>query len=269
MMEWMRQRKECSNRRHRSKHEFTFSFEKFATALQKHFKVLERYEVSMYESDKVDLLFEKCQNNNPEFKTDVGICRSQCTTFIDAITFLKTSVSRIFPSNVGTGGRQHGGRGRRNISSVKSINGVDLSDFGKYFSSEEVQQIKSNDKGKKAWTNFLKDPRRKKAVGKKRNKNGRGDRKIQALEKRLKVAEDALSGGDGSSGGTSTTANMSTDEQRVVAATINGVMAASRHNANDIQFPTNGRSVRSMQSGARSGASVASDVTFDHMGNPL
>lgn len=252
------------------KHEFSFSFEKFATALQKHFKVLERYEVSMYESDKVDLLFEKCQNNNPEFKTDVGICRSQCTTFIDAITFLKTSVSRIFPSNVGTGGRQHGGRGRRNISSVKSINGVDLSDFGKYFSSEEVQQIKSNDKGKKAWTNFLKDPRRKKAVGKKRNKGGRGDRKIQALEKRLKVAEDALNGGDGSSGGTSTTADMSTDEQRVVAATINGVMAASRHNtANDIQFPTNGRSVRSMQSGARSGASVASDVTFDHLGNPM
>ena len=84
------------------------------------------------------------------------------------------------------------------------------------------------------------------------------------------MAEDALNGGDGSSGGTSTTADMSTDEQRVVAATINEVMAASRHNtANNIQFPMNGRSVRSMQSGARSGASVASDVTFDHMGNPL
>ena len=37
------------------KHEFSFSFEKFVTALQKHFKVLERYEVSMYETHHVQL----------------------------------------------------------------------------------------------------------------------------------------------------------------------------------------------------------------------
>ena len=71
------------------KYEFSFSFKKFVTALQKHFKVLERYEVSIYETDKIDPLFEKYQNNKPEFKTDIGICRSQCTTFIDAITFSK------------------------------------------------------------------------------------------------------------------------------------------------------------------------------------
>ena len=97
-----------------------------------------------------------------------------------------------------------------------------------------------------------------------------GDRKIQAIEKRLKKAEESLAGGDGSSGGTSSTGEMSVDEQRIVAATINGVMAASRHNATngDIQFPTNGRSARSIQ-GVRSGASISSEVTFDHLGNPV
>ena len=190
------------------KHDFSFLFEKFITAFQKYFKVLKRYEGSMYETDKVEPLFEKCQNNNPEFKKDIGICRSQCT-----ITFLKTSVSFIFLTNIGTGSRQYGGRGWRNISSVKIINRVDLSKFGKYFSQKEVQQIKSNDKGKKAQTEFLKDLRRKKAIGKKRNKGGRGDnRKIQAIEKQLKVIEDALNIGDGSSGRTSTTRDMSTNE---------------------------------------------------------
>ena len=249
------------------KHEFSFSFEKFITALQKHFKILERYDVPMYEEEKVELLFEKCQNNNPEFKMDVGICRNQCSTFIDAITYLKTSVSRIFPANVG-GNRRDDRRGRRNISLVKSINGVDMTDFSKYFSSEEIGKIKSTKEGKRQWREFLNDPRRKKAAGNKR-KNPQSNTKIQALEKRLKKAEKVLSSGDGSSGGTSTTGEMSVDQQRIVAATINGVMAASRHNATgDIQYPTNGKSARSVR-GVRSSASVSSDITFDHLGNPV
>ena len=107
----------------------------------------------------MDLLFEKCQNNNPEFKTDVDICRGQCTTFINEITFLKTSVSRIFPANVGGNGRQHNKREYPNISSVKSINRIDLSDFTKFFSKEEVGKIKSTKEGKRAWINILKDLR--------------------------------------------------------------------------------------------------------------
>ena len=78
-----------------------------------------------------------------------------------------------------------------------------------------------------------------------------------------------MAGGEGSSSGTSGTDEMSVDEQRIVAATINGVMMASRHNNTaDVQFPTNGRAARSIQS-MRSGASVASEVTFDHLVNPL
>ena len=89
------------------------------------------------------------------------------------------------------------------------------------------------------------------------------------MEKRLKKVEEALNSSDDSSSRTSTTGGMSTDEQRIVAATMNSVMVASRHNANgNIQFLTNRRSARSIQ-GVRSGTSVSLDVTFDHLGNPL
>ena len=131
------------------KHEFSFSFEKFITALQKHFKVLERYNIPMYENEKVKLLFDKCQNNNPEFKMEVGIYRAQCTTFISRIMYLKTSVSRIFLPNVRGNGRQYDRRGYRNISSAKSVNGIDLTDFFKFFSKEEIAKIKSTRDGKR------------------------------------------------------------------------------------------------------------------------
>ena len=87
--------------------------------------------------------------------------------------------------------------------------------------------------------------------------------------KRLKKVEEALDSSNGSSSGTLTTGNMSIDEQQIVVATINSVMAVSRYNTNGgIQFPTNGRSVRFIQ-GVRSGISVSLDITFDHLGNPL
>ena len=79
------------------KHKYTLSFEKFISALQGHFKVFEKYIMPMYEHEKVEKLFEKCQNNNPEFKLEVEICRSQHDTFIGAITYLKTAVARLFP----------------------------------------------------------------------------------------------------------------------------------------------------------------------------
>ena len=66
---------------------------------------------------------------------------------------------------------------------------------------------------------------------------------------------------------------MNESEQRMVASMINGVMNASRHNAQQIQFPLNGRhaNIRSAQrsSAGSGGVSVASEMTFDHLGNPL
>lgn len=59
----------------------------------------------------------------------------------------------------------------------------------------------------------------------------------------------------------------------MVAAMINGVANASRHNE-EVQFPTNGRSVQSIQrnsgsSGSRSRSNDVSVVIFDHLGNPV
>ena len=54
------------------------------------------------------------------------------------------------------------------------------------------------------------------------------------LEKRLKKAEEALGNGDFSSNGITTIGDMSTDEQCIIVATINGIIAASRHNTREI-----------------------------------
>ena len=234
--------------------------------MQGHFKVFERYGMPMYEHQKVEKLFEKCQNSNPEFKLEVGICRSQQDTFIGAITYLKTAVARIFPGD----GRKGVGKSRQ-ISSAK-VNGVDLSNFTKDYSSTEISKLKSTEEGKQAWYAFLKDPRRKrhnKEYKKRKNPNAR---KIKAMQKKLKATEEALNSNADSSGN-SNASNMNEDQQRIVAATINGVMNASRHNAQQLQFPVNGRhaSVRSAQksSTGSGGASVSSELTFDHLGNPV
>ena len=124
------------------KHEYSFSFERFITEMQKHFKVLERYEMPVHEQKKVETLFDKCQNNHPEFKMEVGICRSQNDTFIVAITYLKTAVARIFPE-----GKKGVGRPRQ-ISAAK-VNGIDLSDFTKNYSKQEINKLKSTPDGKK------------------------------------------------------------------------------------------------------------------------
>lgn len=65
----------------------------------------------LYEKAKIRLLFNKSQNNNPEFKQEVIICRSQYDTFSDAITYLNTVVARLFLDALKS-------MSRRNINSV-------------------------------------------------------------------------------------------------------------------------------------------------------
>ena len=127
------------------KHEFTFSFEKFISVLEGCFKTLERYGIPMYESDKVDTLFECCQNNHPEFKQEVTICRSKHDTFIGAITYIKTVVARLFPSS---GAKKSE---RRGVGAVTTnvVNDVDISDLAKYYSKNEVKKINSTEEGRK------------------------------------------------------------------------------------------------------------------------
>ena len=250
------------------RHEYTFPFEKFITRMENCFKVFGRYDMPMYEQQKIEKLFEKCQNNNPEFKLEVGICRSQQTTFIGAITYLKTAVARIFPDE-----KKSSGRPRQISATGKKVNGVDLSGFSKTYSQEEVNKLKSTEEGRNAWKAFLRDPRRKSKKKEYNKRKGSDQRKIQALEKKLKAAEEASHANSGDGSGSSGAPNMNGSEQRMVASMINGVMNASRHNAQQIQFPLNGRhaNIKSAQrsSAGSGGASVASEMTFDHLGNPL
>lgn len=122
----------------------------FNTELQKHFKVLERYHMPVHKQNKVESLVEKWKNNHPEFKLEVGICRSQNDTFIGAITYLKTAVACIFLEG------KKVGRPSRQISSAR-VNGIDLTDFKKHYSKEEINKIKSTKEGKQAWYVFLND----------------------------------------------------------------------------------------------------------------
>ena len=62
---------------------------------------------------------------------------------------------------------------------------------------------------------------------------------------------------------------LSIDQQRIIAAIINGVSNASWHNAK-IRQPTNGRSINSVQRGSIPNANTGGPVvSFDHLGNPL
>ena len=72
--------------------------------------------------EKLRLLFSK--NNHPEFKQEIIIYRQQYYMFAEAVTYLKTVVSRLFL-------KAHTARPRRNISSVntREVNGVDISDL--------------------------------------------------------------------------------------------------------------------------------------------
>jgi len=118
------------------KHEGTFSFEKFATNLYDSFQILEKYGKPLYEDEELRLLFSKSQNNHPEFKQEIIICRQQYETFAEAVTYLKTVVSRLFLE-------VHKARSRRSISSVatREVNGVDISDLRRWYDSSEIKKL--------------------------------------------------------------------------------------------------------------------------------
>ena len=141
------------------KHEYSFSFEKFITVLQGIYKTLERYDKPMYESQKLDSLLDRCQNNRPEFKQEVVICRIKEETLIGAIVYLKTVVARLFPESGKRGGT------RRQVSAygaANTINGVDISNVTRWFDANKIQKIKSTAEGK-PWQQVMQDPQRKKA----------------------------------------------------------------------------------------------------------
>jgi len=128
------------------KHEASFPFEKFITALNDAFQVLDKYGEPLYETEKLRLLITKCQNAHQEFKQEVLTCRSRCGTFIEAVTYLKTVIARLFPELTR-------GRSRRNISSSKTsketVNGVDVSDLTRWFETSEIKKLNQSNFGKR------------------------------------------------------------------------------------------------------------------------
>ena len=104
---------------------------------------MEKYGEPIYENEKLRLLFTKSHNNHPEFKQEIIICRQQYDTFAEAVTYLKTVVSRLFleVSNA---------RPRRNISSVdtREVNGVDISDLTRWCDLAEIKKLNESKAGK-------------------------------------------------------------------------------------------------------------------------
>jgi len=223
------------------KHEGTFTFENFVTNLYDAFQILEKYEEPLYEQEKLRLKFNKCQNAHPEFKQEVVICRTLCKTFASAVIHFKTVVAHLFP-NVPKS------KSRRNVSSVssKELNGVDISDLSRWYDSSEIKKLNESQAGRRILAKIMR--------GKKRHQ--RHKEKIDKIKsnKRRRVKFVAVTPAEDSS-------TLSDRDRRMVAAMINGVSNASKHDSS-----MNGRLIRTKKNDS---ASSESAVTFDYLGNPL
>ena len=223
------------------KHEGTFTFERFATNLYDAFQILEKYGEPLYENEKLRLLFTKSQNNHPEFKQEIIICRQQYDTFSEAVTYLKTVISRLFlevPKS----------RPRRNISSVatREVNGVDISDLTRWYDSAEIKKLNESQAGRRVLAKIMGDKKRHQ-----RHKD-KIDKIRSSKRRRVKSVTTSKPADDSSV--------LSAQEKRVVAAVITGMNNSSKHSP-----PMNGRVIRTN----RNSVSTDSVVTFDHLGNPL
>jgi len=223
------------------KHEGTFTFEKFVTNLYDAFQVLEKYGEPLYEEEKLRLLFSKSQNAHPEFKQEVVICRSRCSTFASAVIYLKTVVARPFPDVAKP-------KPRRTVSSNKAskeLKGVDISDVTRWYDSNGIRRLNES----QARRRILK------IMGDKKRHQRHKD-KIDRIksEKRRRVKSVEIKRPDDSN-------TLSDRDRRMVVAMINGVNNASKHDSS-----MNGRLIRTRKNDC---ASSESAVTFDYLGNPL
>ncbi len=235
------------------KNESSFSFEKYSTKLKKSFTTLEKYAQPKSEREKVEILLDQINTNDQRLVTAIGICRnSHARTFESACTYLSQQIAIIFPQHQPNAfGRKKGGKRPtvRNIHAIKSgkngkvtCNGVDLSDTTRYFMEKEFQKI-----GKEGRDYLNKCPKRKAA-------------------KESHRANKKKKGGN------------SEDGNRLVAAVINGVMNASRHESQSVadssipsqitpRQPQHGPHARQAAAAQTSNNSTRSTVTYDHNGN--
>ena len=243
------------------KAEATFPFEKFVTNLIEIFNICERYGMPVYESDKLKYLFDKSQNNHHDFRQEVNIARSTCTSFTDGVTYLKTVVARLFPEG------QRMGK-KRNINNVKSgkgergkvknsYNGIDTSDLTRWYSDEEMVKLPKWLRKK-----ICSDPSHRK-----KHKSKIDDRVSQRSVK--SVVTDAT--------------DMSESERRIVAATINGLAKVQRNSPQSSVVTGTGSAIAGRgaiiaatraahAAGSQTRQSLPdeiSQVTYDHLGNEI
>ena len=231
------------------KHEGTFTFEKFTTILQDAFAILEKYGEPVYEREKLKLLFTKSLNTHPDFRQEVNICRQHYRTFEEAITYMKTVVSRLFLEAPKA-------KSRRSIGSVatKEVNGVDISDLTRWYDSSEIKKLNESQAGRKVLSKIMGD----------KNRHQRHKDKIDKLKsnkrRRVKSVKSATPKPHDDK------SVLSEQDKRVVAAVITG-MNNSMNNSTTINTAgsMSGRVIRTN----RNSVSADSVVTYDHLGNPL
>ena len=231
------------------KHEGTFTFEKFTTILQDAFAILAKYGEPVYEREKLKLLFTKSLNNHPDFKQEINICRQHYHTFEEAITYLKTVVSRLFLEAPKP-------KPRRNISSVtaKEVNGVDISDLTRWYDSSEINKLNESQAGRRVLSKIMGDKKRhqrhKDKIDKIRSSKRRRVKSVKSAAPKPQDDQSVLSEQD----------------KRVVAAVITG-MNNSMNNSSmaNTAGSMSGRVIRTN----RNSVSADSVVTYDHLGNPL
>ena len=259
------------------RNEQSFSFEKFATKLKSCFDVLERYKVPKHEEEKVKLLLQKIQTSSYELKTEISICRNNHgNTFEEAVTYLQTGISRIFPQHNPTGrrrrqinatgrggrfggrggrGRGRGGRGRggggrggrgrggNGDGERKFENGVDITDFTRFFHDDEWNKLSYETRDK-----IHACPERAKAIEERKNKRRKTNAASTSSISGASIAQiitgvhNAMTGG-----GEGSAALTPTNGSRVVSA------AGRNSGGSQRQSPLPGEDM--------------SQVTFDEYGN--
>jgi hypothetical protein len=193
------------------RNESSFSFEKYSSKLKKAFDTLEQYQQPKTEREKVEILLDQINTNDTRLVTALGICRDRhANTFTDACTYLSQQIAVIYPQHQpnafgrkGKGGRKPFVRGISSIKTTKGgktyCNGVDLTNTTRYFSKEDF------DKMGKAGRDYLhKCPKRK------------ASKEAHEAKKKARSVSSV------------------TDNERHVAAIINGVMQASRHETGSV-----------------------------------
>ena len=187
------------------KNEASFPFEQYSTRLRKAFTTLEQYEQGKHEKEKVEILLDQINTNDPKLISTIAICRdSHSATFDDACTYMSEQISVLYPqlqpNAFGKTGRGARKPRTRRISSIKKrngktyFNGVDITDTTRYFSAKEFHKL--GEEGRKYLSN---DPKRK----------AYKDKNLSKTKKRKQQHNDE-------------------ETNRQIAAIINGVMNASR-----------------------------------------